>query len=66
MGHMNDLVVADHLLERLFAARKDQRISDHLSTAVGIVAGWHTHSASISENEAEANWRAFCRCDVFW
>jgi hypothetical protein len=63
---MNDIVVADHLLERLSAAREGQRASDHLFTAVGIVAGWHTHSASSSEHEAEANWRAFCRCDAFW
>jgi hypothetical protein len=56
---MNDIVVADHLLERLCAVREDQRISDHLSTAVGLVTGWNTHSASSSEHEAEANWREF-------
>jgi hypothetical protein len=58
--------VADYLLERLSADREDQRISDHLSTAVGIVAGWHTHSASASEHEAETNWREFRRCNPFW
>jgi triphosphatase len=66
LGHMNDIVVAEHLLERLSAAREDQRISAHLSTAVGVVAGWHTHSASSSEHEAEANWREFRSCDTFW
>lgn len=66
LGHMNDIVVADHLLERLSAVRDDQKISDHLSTALGIVAGWHTHSASSSEHEAETNWREFCNCDPFW
>jgi triphosphatase len=66
LGHMNDIVVADHLLERLSAARGGKRSSGHLSTAVGIVAGWHTHSASSSEHEAEANWREFCSCDAFW
>jgi triphosphatase len=66
LGHMNDIVVADHLLEHLSAAREDQRISAHLSTAVGVVAGWHMHSASSSEHEAEANWHEFCRCDAFW
>jgi hypothetical protein len=65
LGHMNDIVVADHLLERLSASREDMRISDHLSTAVSIVVGWHTHSASSSERRAEANWREFCRCDAF-
>jgi CHAD domain-containing protein len=66
LGHMNDIVVADHLLERLSAAREDQKISEHLSTAVGIVKGWYTHSESSSELEAEANWHEFCRCDTFW
>jgi CHAD domain-containing protein len=66
LGHMNDIVVADHLLERLSAARVDQGSSDRLSTAAGIVAGWYTQSASSSEHQAEANWREFCRCDAFW
>jgi CHAD domain-containing protein len=65
LGHMNDIVVADLLLARLAAARDDQKISDQLSTAIGIVAGWHTYSASSSEHEAETNWREFCRCDPY-
>jgi CHAD domain-containing protein len=43
LGHMNDIVTAEHLLERLTAAREDQSISDNLPIAVGIVAGWHAH-----------------------
>jgi triphosphatase len=66
LGHMNDIVVADHLLARMSVALDDQRIPDHLSTAIGIVTGWHTHSASSSEHEAETNWREFCRCESFW
>ncbi|MGO9056960.1 MAG: CHAD domain-containing protein [Candidatus Binataceae bacterium] len=50
LGQMNDIVVADHLLERLSAAHEDQRISAHLSTAVGVVTGWHTHSAGPSKS----------------
>lgn len=66
LGHMNDIVVADHLLGRLSAARDDRIISDRLSNAAGIVGGWYTQSASSSEHQAEANWREFCRCDAFW
>ena len=66
LGHMNDIVVADHLLERLSAARDDRRTSDHLSTGAGIVTGWYTHGANSSEHEAEVNWRKFCHCDSFW
>jgi CHAD domain-containing protein len=66
LGHMNDIVVADHLLKRLSAARDDRRIYDRLSSAAGIVAGWYMQSASSSEHQAEANWREFCHCDAFW
>jgi hypothetical protein len=63
---MNDIAVADHLLERLSSVRKDRRVSDDLQTASGIVSGWHAHSAITSEKEAETNWREFCGCDAFW
>jgi triphosphatase len=66
LGNMNDIVMANHLFERLSAAREDQRASNRLSTAIGIVAGWHTHNASSSEHEAEANWREFSSCNPFW
>ncbi len=66
LGHMNDIMVADHLLERLSAARETRRISSHLLTAAGIVSGWYAHSAATSEDEAESNWRKFCGCDAFW
>ena len=66
LGHMNDIVMTDHLLDRLSVARDRQRASDRLSAAAGIVAGWHTHNASSSEHEAEANWREFSICDAFW
>jgi hypothetical protein len=66
LGHMNDIVVADHLLERLSAAREDQKISGNLLTAVGNVKGCYTHSASSSELEAETSWHEFCHCYTFW
>jgi triphosphatase len=66
LGHMNDILMANHLFERLSAARENQRASDRLSTAIGIVAGWHTHNASSSEHDAEANWSEFSSCNAFW
>jgi CHAD domain-containing protein len=66
LGHMNDIVVADHLLDRLTAARESEPISHQLFTAIGVVAGWHAHNASGSEREAEAIWLGFRHCDVFW
>ncbi len=46
LGHINDIAVADHLFERIVASREHKRTSRHLCTAAGLVAGWHTHSAS--------------------
>jgi CHAD domain-containing protein len=66
LGHMNDIVVADHLVERLSAARNDQGTSHHLSTGAGIVAGWYTNGATSSEHQAEVKWREFCHCNSFW
>ena len=66
LGHMNDIVMTNNLLDRLSVARDHQRVSEGLSAAAGIVAGWHTHSARSSEHEAEANWREFSDCDLFW
>ena len=66
LGHMNDIVMTNNLLDRLSVARDRQRVSERLSAAAGIVAGWHTHSARSSEHEAEANWREFSTCDAFW
>lgn len=66
LGHMNDMVVAEHLLERLSTADISQRIATHLVTAGGVVVGWHACGASTSAQEAEANWREFCQRDRFW
>ncbi len=66
LGHMNDVVVANHLLKRLSATRDRQRVFANLPTAIAIVVRWHTHSASSWEGQAEANWREFCHCDAFW
>ena len=38
LGHMNDIVMTNHLLDRLSVARDRQRASDRLSAAAGIVA----------------------------
>ena len=56
LGRMNDIVVAEHLLMRLSAAR-DQRASELISAGGGIVTRWYSQSASSSEQEAEANAR---------
>jgi triphosphatase len=64
LGHLNDVVVAEHLLQNLSDRRINRR--DHLSIGIGIVIGWHQHSGSHSQHEAVQNWRSLCRCEVYW
>ncbi len=67
LGHMNDIVVAEHLLRRLSAdARRDRRIPEPLSTGARTVAAWYTQGASSLEHQAEADWREFRHCGGFW
>jgi CHAD domain-containing protein len=63
LGHLNDIAVAEHLLEQLPAA-KDR--AGYLARSIGTLIGWHAHVALASQSEAEANWREFCSCDPYW
>ncbi len=63
LGHLNDVVVAEHLLQNLSEPRINRR---ELSIGIGIVIGWHEHGASRSEDEAIRNWRALRHCEVYW
>jgi triphosphatase len=65
LGLINDIAIADHLLEHIAASLEHNR-THHLCTAAGLVAGWHARSASIAEQEAKAIWRQFCDCAIFW
>ena len=64
LGHMNDVVVAEHLLGRLLTRRGKKARA--LATAIGMVIGWHACSAVSSESIAIENWREFCDSDLFW
>jgi triphosphatase len=66
LGHMNDVVVAEHLLERMASAHQRQRVFAHLLTAAGTVIGWHARGASAAAQEAEANWHKLRDVGCFW
>jgi len=66
LGHMNDVIVAEHLLERISTSHRHQRAFAALPNAAGMVVGWHAHSANRSVREAEASWRQLRRMDRFW
>jgi triphosphatase len=55
LGHMNDVVVAEHLLERMTSGHQRQRVFARLLTAAGTVIGWHARAASAAAQEAEEN-----------
>jgi CHAD domain-containing protein len=66
LGHMNDVVVAEHLLERMASVRQRPRVFAHLLSAAGAVIGWHARGASAAAQEAEENWRKFRDAASFW
>jgi CHAD domain-containing protein len=66
LGHLNDVVVAEHLLERMTSAHQRQRVFAHLLTAAGTVIGWHARGASAAAQEAEENWCKFREVGCFW
>jgi len=66
LGHMNDVIVAEHLLERMTSAHQPQQVFSHLLIAAGTVIGWHARGASAAAQEAEENWRQFRDVGCFW
>jgi triphosphatase len=66
LGHMNDVVVAEHLLGRLATVHERERRVAHLATAAGVIVGWHAHGAAAYAQQAEENWREFRNREVFW
>jgi triphosphatase len=66
LGHMNDVVVAKHLLERMTSVHQRQRVFAHLLTATGTVIGWHARGASAAAQEAQENWRTVREVGCFW
>src|SRR5215467_7740237 len=66
LGHMNDVVVAEHLLERMTSAHQRQQVLSHLLVAAGTVIGWHARGASAAAQEAEKNWCKFRDAGCFW
>lgn len=62
LGHMNDVAVAETLLARLLTKRGVQ----DLSSAAGLVIGWHMHGVAALEPSLVDNWNAFANQPTFW
>lgn len=62
LGHLNDVAVAETLLNGLLARPGKQDIS----AAAGLVIGWHARGVAMAEPALRRDWRAFKRARTFW
>ncbi|TCS61297.1 CYTH and CHAD domain-containing protein [Varunaivibrio sulfuroxidans] len=65
LGHLNDRVVAERLLERVGAATPAIR-DKSFRRAVGEVSGWYGHLQVSQEQELLSAWKSFRRRAPFW
>lgn len=62
LGYLNDVAVAEALLSELLAKPGQQ----DLSTAAGMVIGWHVRGGSLTEPRLLNDWNAFAEQPIFW
>ncbi len=62
LGHMNDVAVAEILLDKLLAKSGKQGISG----AAGMVIGWHARGIAALEPDLVHDWKAFVKQPAFW
>ncbi|MCG8694446.1 MAG: CYTH and CHAD domain-containing protein [Minwuiales bacterium] len=66
LGHLNDVAVAERLLEALIAEQPAGKKRDGLVNAAGVVVGWYSHGVTAFEPETVARWREFKDHKAFW
>lgn len=66
LGHLNDVAVADRLVNDLVDRAADAAEKTELGMAAGLVVGWHSRGVTDSEPETVANWRGFAASTPFW
>ena len=65
LGHLNDVVVAEDLLDSLLGSG-DGSNTAALRAAAGMVVGWYTHGVAVSRPGLEGRWRDFAASEPFW
>jgi inorganic triphosphatase YgiF len=65
LGHLNDAITAEHVLDDLIARLADEAGPDHLRAA-GFVVGWAARSAEFEMRRFDKRWRAFRKLRPFW
>lgn len=63
LGHLNDIAVAEGVLEGL---AQEAGASSDRAFAAGLIAGWHGQSGALALVEATKAWKAFSKTDPYW
>jgi CHAD domain-containing protein len=66
LGDLNDLAVAERLLDELFERSGAGQRRDALQRAAGLVLGWHAHRSRAIDKKAVKKWTAFVDQKPFW
>jgi inorganic triphosphatase YgiF len=66
LGHLNDVAVAERLVDHLLGQPAANERCNALQRAAGLVLGWYAHGAHAIEQEAFKKWTAFVGHKRFW
>jgi inorganic triphosphatase YgiF len=66
LGHLNDVAVAERLVDDLLRQPAANERCHALQRAAGLVLGWYAHGAHAVEQEAARKWTSFSKQKRFW
>ncbi len=66
LGHLNDVAVAERLVDGLAAQGGSPGERAELQRAAGLLIGWYARGVADTEPETVANWKAFSAAAPFW
>lgn len=66
LGHLNDVAVAEQLVERLMEGDDAASERAEFAEGAGFVLGWYARLAVESDRQLVKDWREFARAEPFW
>ncbi len=66
LGHLNDVAVAERLVDDLLRQPAANERCNSLQRAAGVVLGWYAHGTHAVEQEAARKWTSFSKQKRFW
>jgi inorganic triphosphatase YgiF len=66
LGHLNDVAVAQRLIDSLAGERNGSADGDGLQRAAGLVLGWHARGVADLEPAILRSWQEFAEREPFW